>query len=123
MTYLHDFYDLHLANYQNKDNIQLPSLLEIFIIFYTWMFNTIPDYEIAPNFYKVHDISYLLQPLLTNMQWLPLLLHVSYNWSFRQGYLYVFSFRLLENLLENSLDTLALLYSPLPPYILETNTH
>ena len=61
MTYLHDFYDLHLANYQNKDNIQLPSLLEIFIIFYTWMFNTIPDYEIAPNFYKVHDISHLLQ--------------------------------------------------------------
>ena len=49
MTYLHDFYDLHLANYQNKDNIQLPSLLEILIIFYTWMFNTIPDYEIAPT--------------------------------------------------------------------------
>ena len=66
--------------------------------------------------YTTYHIYY--NSVLTNMPRLPLLPHMSYNW-----YRYVSSFWLLETLLENSLDTLALLYSPLPPYILETNTH
>ena len=61
MTYLHNFYNSYLAEYRNKENIQLPSLLEIFVILPTWIINTIPGYEIALNFYKVHEISHLLQ--------------------------------------------------------------
>ena len=125
MTYLHDFYDLYLANYQNKENIQLSSLLEIFIILCTWISNTIPDYEITPNFYKVHDILNLLQPLLTNRQRLPLLPHMGFAITGLLGNDIVMfsSFWLLANLLKNSLDTLSLLYSPLPSYILEANKH